>query len=480
MNPEILVILLVAIPLFCGFLFSIFSKKAVIAKILSVISACLILVISILLFKTELRISVGGWKPPLGISISYDGFTAIMIVIVAFISLSSIIYSLGYMKRYTSQAKYYALFFLMLAGMNGVLITGDIFNMYVFIEIASIASYVLVGFGVENEELEASFKYIVQGSIGSAFIFVGIAVMYATFGTLNMADIALKMKALNVKGASVYLSLAFFLMGFSLKAALFPFHAWLPDAHPSAPAPISAMLSGLLVKAIGIYSIMRITFSAYGFNESIQNIFLILGSLSMIIGVLLALGQWDYKRLCAYHSVSQLGYIMIAFGVATPLGIAAGIFHLLNHSVFKSLLFLNAGAVEYVTGTRDLRKLGGIKSAMPIAGSTSMIASLSISGIPPFNGFFSKVMIIFACIAAGHWLYGILAIIGSILTLASFLKVQKFAFFGKLILKDIKDAPFSMNFTMIMLAIMCLLMSVLVLPEVKDFVFNGAVKAIIP
>ena len=366
--------------------------------------------------------------------------------------------------------------------MNGVVISGDMFNMYVFLEIAAIASYALVAFGTEQEELEASFKYAVMGTVASSFILLGIAFLYSYTSTLNMADMSME---LIDKGSSpiVLLASVLFLMGFGLKAALVPFHAWLPDAHPSAPAPISAMLSGILIKSLGVYALVRIFFSVLGVTPQILSILMALGALSMVIGSCLALGQRDFKRLLAYSSISQIGYVILGIGLGTPLGILGGLFHLFNHSVFKSLLFLNSGAIEYSTGTRDLEKMGGLKERMPVTAGTNMIASMSIAGIPPFNGFWSKLIIIAACVQANHFGYAAWAVLASILTLAYFMKVQRYAFFGesKKGSSKIKEVPFFMRFSMVALAIICIAGGALLLPVVysdflkvaEDAVFRG-------
>jgi len=271
-----------------------------------------------------------------------------------------------------------------------------------------------------------------------------------------------------------------FLMGFGLKAALVPFHAWLPDAHPSAPAPISAMLSGILIKSLGIYALCRILFNVIGLTADVQNILLILGALSMVVGVFLAIGQWDFKRLLAYHSISQIGYVVVGIALGTPLGILGGLFHLLNHSLFKSLLFLNSGALEYATGTRDLKHMGGLMKKMPVTGTSSLIASMSIAGIPPFNGFWSKLIIIIAAVQAGQLWYAFWAVVASVLTLASFTKVMKYAFFGKLGkgLEQVKEVPIFMQISMSVLALLCLTGGILLLPGLIDSFLFPAVMVI--
>ena len=418
---------------------------------------------------------VGGWLPPIGICMVLDGLTSFMLVTVNLVSFLVTIYSISYMKKYTDKYRFYTLFMLMLAGMNGIIVTGDFFNLFVFIEIASIASYALVAFGTEAEELEASFKYAVMGSVASSFILLGIAMLYSYTATLNMADISL---ALSGKGPGILVNFiaVLFLMGFGLKAALVPFHAWLPDAHPSAPAPISAMLSGVLIKVLGVYALIRIFFNVIGINNNILTILMFLGTVSMLIGVFLAIAQWDFKRLLAYHSISQIGYVILGIGLGTPLGILGGLFHLFNHSVFKSLLFLNSGAVDYALQTRDLQDMGGLKEKMPVTANTNLIASMSIAGIPPFNGFWSKLLIILACIQSGRMIYALCAVVASILTLASFMKVQKYAFFGLLREKwqKIKEVPWTMQLSMIALAVICIIGGLLLTPLFKPFLESAA------
>ena len=212
----------------------------------------------------------------------------------------------------------------------------------------------------------------------------------------------------------------------------------------------------------------------------ILEVLVVLGCLSMIVGVLLALYQWDYKRLLAYHSISQVGYIVLGLGLGTPLGILGGLFHLVNHSIFKSLLFLTSGAIEYAAGTRDLKKMGGLREKMPVTAWTSFIASMSIAGVPPFNGFWSKLVIILACIQTGRYWLAVIAVIVSLLTLASFLKVQKYAFFGELNPDhaQVKEVPSSMRIAMILLAILCIFGGVLLTPPLKGMLLDPAVEVL--
>ncbi len=440
---------------------------------------------------------VGGWTPPIGIVLVVDGLSSLMILTVAVISLACTLYSVRYMDRYTARPKYYALFMLMVAGMNGAVLTGDVFNLFVFIEIAAICSYALVAFGCHEEELEASFKYAVLGSAASTLIFLAIGVLYYQFGTVNMAQMSAKLSAAPAAAAGahrvVLFCLVLFVAGFGLKSALVPFHPWLPDAHPSAPAPISAMLSGVLIKAIGVYALVRIIFDVFGVTARIAQVLMVLGALSMVVGVILAIAQWDFKRLLAYHSISQIGYVMLGIGVGAAimaqggsgpvaaLAIVGGLFHLINHAVFKSLLFLTAGAVEYATGTRQLQEMGGLRSRMPVTAGTSLVASMSIAGIPPFNGFVSKFVIILACVYAGFYGYAAWAVFVSIMTLASFMKVQKYAFFGEMPSRwrALKEVPFMMGLSMALLAGLCLAMGLLIVPAARAVFLDPAQQSLV-
>ncbi|MFH1678970.1 MAG: monovalent cation/H+ antiporter subunit D family protein [Candidatus Omnitrophota bacterium] len=482
--------LFIIIPLAAAFIISLIGKiyrRA--GDILAILASLALLVLSfsalvalnsasppVLVYK------VGGWGgvPPIGICMVLDGLSSFMLVTLNLVSFFVALYSMGYMEKYTSKYRFFTLFMLMLAGMNGVIISGDMFNLFVFLEIAAIASYALVAFGTESEELEASFKYAIMGSVASSFILLGIALLYSYTSSLNMADIS---AVLTTKGPSNIISFisVLFLMGFGLKAAIVPFHAWLPDAHPSAPAPISAMLSGVLIKVLGVYVIIRIFFSVLGATPLILSLLMFLGALSMIAGVFLAIGQWDIKRLLAYHSISQIGYVILGLSLGTPLGIMGGLFHLFNHSIFKSLLFLNSGAIVYSTGTRNLQKMSGLRERMPITANTSLIASMSIAGIPPFNGFWSKLVIILACVQANRLGYAFCAVLASILTLASFMKVQKYAFFGKLKdnLKKIKEVPLLMRLSMVALSVICLAGGIVLIPQLQELFLKPAVDVLL-
>jgi len=375
---------------------------------------------------------MGGWLPPLGIVMVFDSLTALLCLAVNLIGCAALLFSVRYLDHYTGRWKFYTLFMLILAGLNGVVVSGDIFNVFVFMEISAVSSYALVAFGTDFDELEAGFKYMVIGEIGGAVILWAIALLYARASTLNMADAALVLSAAG-RTPLYWLMVALFLIGFAVKMAMVPFHAWLPDAHPSAPAPVSALLSGVFIKVLGVYAMCRLMFNVFGLSRAnapeFFNVLLGFGLLSIIVAGLLAYVQKDYKRLLAYSSISQIGYILIGLGIGTYWGVAGALFHLLAHAVSKGLLFLSSGSIEQQTGTRDIEKIAGLEKTMPVTAWSYLAGALSLSGMPPFVGFFSKLFIIVAAVAAKMYWLAIIAALVSVLTLGYLIKVVNRSFF---------------------------------------------------
>jgi multicomponent Na+:H+ antiporter subunit D len=483
----------IAIPLITAFLLPIFGRKGKsVATLLANLATISLLVLAVGSIGQSRVYEIGKWSIPLGINLVLDGLSSLLLLAISVVSTAAMLFSTRYMEQYTAKAKYLSLFMLMVAGMNGVVLSGDIFNLFVFLEIASIASYALVGFGCEHEELEASFKYMVMGSIGSIFVLFAVALVYGNTGSLNMAYIS---KAIQSSGlnAGLTFALGLFITGFGLKAALVPFHAWLPDAHPSAPAPISAMLSGVIIKALGVYALARVLFNVFGITIQMGWILIVLGLLSMVAGAFLAIGQWDFKRLLAYSSISQLGYVILGIGLGgliiaregnlswASLAILGGLFHLVNHAVYKSLLFLTSGSVQMSTGTRQMKQMGGLAEKMPVTRATCTIASASIAGIPPFSGFWSKLILVIAAIQAHFYWVAAIIVFVSLCTLIMYLKVQRYVFLGELpeSLKEIKENKGSMLIAMIFLACLCVLMGLLVIvPALRNNILDPAVKVL--
>jgi len=472
MNVDVqtLIPLFVAVPLGMSLLVQLLARhRHVLAEVLTIITLLLLALMSCYSVGHSGIYHLGGWPTPVGIDMRLDALATLLLLAVNIVGLAVSLYSVDYMRRFTARSHFHSLFLLMVTGMNGVILAGDLFNLYVFLEVAAIASYSLVAFGCAHEELEASFKYIVLGSLSSALILTGVALVYGITGTLNLAYIAARI-AETGRDTPLLLAFGLFICGFSFKAALVPFHAWLPDAHPAAPAPVSAMLSGVLIKAIGVYVLARLAFNVFGITDNELSLLRWLGLLSMVAGGLLATGQKDIKRLFAYSSISQVGFMVLGLGLGTPLGLVGGLYHLVNHAFFKSLLFLNAGSVEYATGTRKLKHLGGLNRQLPVTAATSLVGSMSIAGIPPFSGFWSKLIIVLACIESGYYGFATAAVLVSIVTLAYQLKVQRMAFFSALpeTLKGLRREPPMMAVAMILLALGCIALSFAVLTGLRE------------
>lgn len=472
----------VIIPLFAAFLIPLVSKRNVGRAVLLSLAA----VISLVLISGYAFFAQGGktlvyrmsaWKLPIGINLVQDALSSFMLIMVSLIALTSLVYSPKYIGRLGGDGKYYSLFMVLVAGMNGVLVTGDLFNLFVFMEVALLAALALVAYGGRAHEFEAAFKYAVMASISASLILIGIAVVYSATSSLGLATIA---RSLDRQSPLLVLWVGgLFMAGFGLKAAAMPFHAWLPDAHSSAPAPISAMLSGVLIKALGVYVLIRLFYNVMGAPPLFLQIFLVLGAVSIILGNILAVGQWDLKRLLAYSSIGQIGYILLAMGLDTTLGMAGAVYHMINHAIFKSLLFYNAGALETALGTRDLRQMGNVSKLLPVTSQTSMIASLSISGIPPFNGFFSKLVIIIAAVQAGQPVFALAAVVGSLFTMAAFMKVQRYGLrSGRPVESLVGKVDGGMKAAMILLAALCLVTSLLIVPGIREATIDPVVKVI--
>ena len=414
--------------------------------------------------KAPVIYKLGGWSPPWGINLSIDGLNLLVALIIASVGSLVAIYSVVYMERDNGLDKYYILLMLVIVGCMGVALTGDIFNLYVFFEIMSISSYALVAFRRNWDSVEAGIKYMIIGSLGTAFILLSIALMYGLVGSLNIADLAGKMAIISdiqPLPMIVPLMLTLFIVGFGIKIAMVPMHAWLPDAYQAAPSAISALLSGATA-TVGLYAMLRISYVLFG-AVAIGTMFIILGLITMVVGGLMALVQRDLKRLLAYSCISQMGYVLLGVGFATAAGIQGGLFHLLNNAIYKVLLFMCAGAIIYRVGTSDMDKLGGLGKNMPITATLFVIGALAISGMPPLNGFASKWTIYVAGMEAGQPICTAIAVIMSALTLAYFLKAINLMFLGQRPehLREVKEAPTLMLFPMLMLAVLCVVFGIL-------------------
>ncbi|MCX7916768.1 MAG: proton-conducting transporter membrane subunit [bacterium] len=411
---------------------------------------------------------VGGWEIPIGITLMVDALSYIFLFVLNFILPLICWFSLSYMEKYTKAGYFYVLFSLISAGLNGILISMDFFNIYVFLEISSIASYILVAFGLRTEELEASLKYTILGFIGSTIILIAIGLIFGKTGTLNIADFTYIAK--NINEIQLWFIIGFFISGFALKTALFPFHFWLPDAHSLAPSPVSAILSGLFIKVTGFYLLLRIITNIFTMFPESKIIILGLGLISMIFGSLMALDQTDIKRTYAYSSISQIGYCALALGIGGYYGYLGAILHFIFHSFSKSLLFLNSGAIEYRYKTTKIDELKGLQDKMPYTTMTASSGMLSISGVPPFGCFWSKIIIIISAIKAHYFGIAFICVVVSIITLGYFLKLQRNIFYSKDEFKTINEVNYNLLMPMIILSILISLSGLIFLPNLKIYI----------
>jgi multicomponent Na+:H+ antiporter subunit D len=414
------------------------------------------------------RVPAGGYA--IGIALEVDALSLFFGLRVSCVVFIACIYSIQYMGHDHNVPQYYTLFLMLAGGVMGLVLSGDLFNMFIMVEILTFAAVALTAFrNTARGALEAAFKYLVVGSIGSTCILAGTIMLYAQAHTLNFAQLSALIPG-NMNGAT-RVAFALLFVGFSTKAFLVPFHPLAADAHGAAPASVSVLISGVLTKS-GIYGIIRLVYFLFQTMDlrPIQFMLVFVGSVSMFVCVTMALAQHDFKRLLAFHSISQIGYVLTAVGLSTALGISAGLYHAMNHTIFKGLLFLAAGAVLHETGTTDLDRLGGLSKRMPHTTVLFLIGAASISGIPPFNGFASKWLIYQAAYlravetgSIGYLLVTIIALVTSTLTLASFVKVSQSVFFGRLPdeFKDVKEVPFGMRLAMSLFAILCVLTGLL-------------------
>lgn len=496
-------IIAILTPLTLAFVLGLFKEKyialkkalAVVATLISFISV-LMLIEPVLINKEIITVWMGNWTPlngiAFGIGLVVDSLGVFLALIITLASLLSVIYSLKYMSKDNGLEKYYVLFLLLTASMIGFVFTGDLFNMYVMLEIMTFSAIALTAFrNYKDKSVEAAFKYIVTGSLGSSLILLGTALLYMQTRTLNIAEITAVIRSIGDFSPVMILAFATIIVGYAVKAFMVPCHTWPTDAHMAAPSSISMILSGVMSKT-GVYGIIRLIFILFGLsnNKYVGSLILVWGVITMVVGVSMALLQHDFKRLLAFHSVSQIGYIITALGIAIlevgpirVLAMTGSLYHMINHALFKGLLFLTAGAVLYATGTTDLDSISGLGKKMPFTMAMFLVGAAAISGIPPFNGFVSKWIIYGAGFSGSYGLVSVIAVMVSALTLASFIKVGHSAFFGPSgkVKGQIKEIPMSMKMPMLVLAISTLIFGVfpqylinkLLIPVVKSVMNVG-------
>jgi proton-translocating NADH-quinone oxidoreductase chain N len=365
----------------------------------------------------------------LGVALPVDDLGRVMLLAIAIVGVSSTLVA-RYVRTGREDAfRFSNLLLLAVAAMNGIVLVRDLFALYVFLEITAIASLVLIVLERGKTAFEGAFKYMVLSAVATALLLVGIALLLIVSGGTSFEEVAAGLRAAGTSRLAL-VAMGLFLGGLAIKAGLAPFHGWLPDAYASAPSAVSVLLAGIVTKTTGVYTLVRLVDAVFGYGVPVRRILLAAGLLSVIAGAIGALAQRDLKRMLAYSSISQVGYIVLGLAAGPGLGFAGAVFHLFNHAVFKTLLFVNASAVEREAGTRDMGRLGGLGAAMPITGATSVVAMLSTAGLPPSAGFWSKLLVVIALWKAGHAAVAAVAVLASVLTLGYLLSMQRRVFLG--------------------------------------------------
>ncbi|HBA59216.1 MAG TPA: NADH-quinone oxidoreductase subunit L [Elusimicrobia bacterium] len=367
-------------------------------------------------------------------SVPGDGLSILLVGLIYLVALCVTFFSAEFLpEEMPNRSAYYSLIMVSVAAMCGVVTTSDFFTLYVFIEVLAVTSFALITTDDSRAGVEGALKYFFLTFPASALIMIGISLLLLTLGSLSYDSLRLVM-ASGIPSGPVVFGMALITLGFLIKSGVVPFHAWTPDAYQGAYAPVSAHLGGIVTKISGVYAVLKISTLmnfAEGMAPGLSGGIMFLGMLSIAVGALAALKQKDFKRMLAFSSISQVGYIILAAGLGTPLAIIGAIFHLVNHATFKTVLFLNSASLEKSAGTTDMEKLGGMEHSMPWTSWTSVIALLSTAGVPPLSGFWSKLLIILALWQYGFKTYAVLALLFSIVTLAYFMLMQKKVFFGK-------------------------------------------------
>lgn len=399
------------------------------------------------------------WITPIDLTFSFliDVVSLPLSLIVAFVSALACFYSIKYMEGEPGQAGYYANLLLFTTGMIGVMLSSNLIQFYLFWELMLIPSYLLIVYwGTSETRISSGYTYFILTHIGAISMLFGFLLINSYTESFDLMEISLLSASIPSNMTPVIFVLL--LIGFFVKMAVIPFHIWLPDAHTDAPTPISAMLSGIMIKC-GVYGIVRILFSTLP-QTLLQatNYLMILGIISIIYGGLMALVQTDIKRFLAYSSISQMGYILFGISTATTYGIMGGLLHVVNHALCKSLLFMCVGLIMHQTGRRDLRRMGGLISRMPVTGVACLLGALSLVGIPPLNGFWSEWLILRGGVASGNILVAAIASFSTLITAGYYLWFAWRVFFGAVPeeLAEVQEASWMQRLPIIILAAACI------------------------
>jgi multicomponent Na+:H+ antiporter subunit D len=430
-----LIVLSVLLPLATALLLMPLTGKPMLQRRIAIVSGVFLLAMVAAMTASTLAgdilvMPLGNWHPRVGIVWVVDTLAAIMLLLTALTSLATLFYA-GAGLRDMREAKYFApLHQLLLVGVCMSFVTGDLFNLFVAFEIMLLTSFALISLGARARQLNQTFPYVLVNLIGSALFLAGVGAVYGTAGSVNMAEISARVAAGQVPPA-FWGAISLVLIVFAIKTALVPLFFWLPDSYPESPLPVSAIFAGLLTK-VGVYTLFRMVPLLTGPEAGpLQAVLLFLSAATMLIGVLGALGRNSIREILSFHIISQVGYMIFGLALFTPLAIAAGMFYIVHHIIVKTALFFAGGIAERVGGSGALGVVRGMAKTHPWVAVGFFIPAMALAGLPPFSGFWGKFFLIVAGFQAGAWAATTIAIVVSLLTLASMMKIWTYVFWGE-------------------------------------------------
>ena len=434
--------LIVVLPLLTGAILAIMPSERLswaVSLIVALICSAVAFALVLQIFGGEsILYAMGGWDPPHGISYVVDALSAPVLLLISLMAVLCLFYAWPSVKAEVEpkkRAPFYGAFLLCMAGLLGMVVTGDAFNVFVFLEVSSISTYILVGMGASRDRraLTASFSYLILGSIGATFFVIGLGFLYMETGTLNMADMGRILRDLDGGSRVAQVAYAFILIGLVLKLSMFPLHVWLPSAYAHSPSFVTAFLASTATKA-ALYLLLRFTFTVFDINfdfvgAAVTFLLVGLGVAGMVFASLQAIFQTDARRTLAYSSVAQVGYMLLGIGLGTAAGAAAGYLHLINHAVIKGGLFICLGAMWYRFGITHISDFRGLSKTMPWTMGAFTVSALSLIGVPFTAGFVSKVNLAIAAADQDWWWAVGVIVISSILAIIYMGNILKEAYF---------------------------------------------------
>lgn len=421
------VVLPILLPLAGVISLVIFWKKPHIQRLLALLVSGLLLAVNLSLLHSALNdgiqtVAVGNWPAPFGIILVVDILSAVMLVVAGLIGLMVMIYSLTAISEERVTYGFYPLSMVLLMGVCGAFLAGDLFNLYVWFEVMLMASFVLMALGGSRRQIEGSVKYIILNLMASALFLSATAITYSLTGTLNMADIATVLPGIQPSGIVTSLAMLF-LVAFGIKAAIFPLFFWLPASYHTPPVTVTTLFSGLLTK-VGVYAMVRVfTLMFAQENEILLVLLLWIAGFTMVTGVLGAAAQYDFRRLLSFHIISQIGYLLMGLGLYSQRSLAAMLYFMVHVIIAKSALFMVSGVVNTTEGTYNLKKLGGLYRFRPALAVLFLFPALSLAGLPPLSGFFGKLALVQGGFGAGQYTIVAVSLGVSLLTLFSMTKI---------------------------------------------------------